>query len=176
MQLALMVGLALFTSREWSENPQRIQDPEAQRVRRLCLLTSGLIYLQAIFGAVLRYTGSFLEAHLLLAFLVAVHVVLLTVRILRSQSDQPMLVRPATLLSGLLLLQLTLGLGSYLGRFAPLGLSLSYPAVVAVTTSHVVTGALMLVTSLVLALRSYRMLETPVMLVDEKILSERVTS
>jgi len=173
---ALMVGLALFTSREWSENPQMIQDPEAQRVRRLCLLTSGLIYLQAIFGAVLRYTGSFLEAHLLLAFLVAVHVVLLTVRILRSQSDQPMLVRPATLLSGLLLLQLILGLGSYLGRFAPLGLSLSYPAVVAVTTSHVVTGALMLVTSLVLVLRSYRLLETPVMLVDEKILSERVTT
>jgi cytochrome c oxidase assembly protein subunit 15 len=173
---ALMVSLALFTSREWSESPQRIQVPEAHRVRRLCLLTSGLIYLQGIFGAVLRYTSSFLEAHLLLAFLVAVHVVLLTVRILRSQSDQPRLVRPATLLSGLLILQLALGLGSYLGRFAPLGLNLPYPAVVAVTTSHVVTGALMLVTSLVLALRAYRLLEAPVMPVDEKILSEQVTS
>jgi cytochrome c oxidase assembly protein subunit 15 len=173
---ALMVSLALFTSREWIESPPRIQVPEAQRVRRLCLLTSGLIYLQGIFGAVLRYTSSFLEAHLLLAFLVAVQVVLLTVRILRSQSDQPRLVRPATLLSGLLILQLALGLGSYLGRFAPLGLNLPYPAVVAVTTSHVVTGALMLVTSLVLALRAYRLLETPIMPVDEKILSERVTS
>jgi len=180
---ALMVSLVLFTSREWSERPQRIHVPQAHRLRRLCLLTTGLIYLQGIVGAVLRYTGALLEVHLLLAFLVVVHVVLLTVRILRSQSDQPMLVRPATLLSCLLLLQLALGLGSYLGRFAALGLALPSVAVVSITTSHVVTGALMLVTSLVLVLRSYRLLEVPGFLASEKIFparrvvgSERVTS
>ncbi len=180
---ALMVSLVLFTSREWSERPQRIQVPQAHRLRRLCLLTTGLIYLQGIVGAVLRYTGAFLEVHLLLAFLVTVHVVLLTVRILRYKLEQPRLAGPAALLGGLLLLQLALGLGSYLGRFAAPGLALPPVAVVSITTSHVVTGALMLVTSLVLALRSYRLLEVPGFLASEEIFparaaggSERVTS
>ena len=180
---ALMVSLVLFTSREWSERPQRMHVPQAHRLRRICLLTTGLIYLQGIVGAVLRYTGAFLEVHLLLAFLVAVHVVLLTVRILRYKLEQPRLAGPVALLSGLLALQLALGLGSYLGRFVALGLALPSIAVVSITTSHVVTGALMLVTSLALTLRSYRLLELPGLLEGEEIFparavggSERVTS
>ena len=48
-------------------------------LRRLCTITTALIYLQIVFGAVLRHTGERLDAHLLFAALVAVHVVLLTV-------------------------------------------------------------------------------------------------
>jgi len=170
---ALMVSLVLFTSREWSEGPQMIHVPQAHRLRRLCLLTTGLIYLQGIVGAVLRYTGAFLEVHLLLAFLVAVHVVLLTVRILRYKLEQPGIAGPAALLGGLLALQLALGLGSYLGRYVAPGLALSSVAVVSITTSHVVTGALMLVTSLALTLRSYRLLELPGLLEREEIFPAR---
>ncbi len=180
---ALMVSLVLFTSREWSVRPQRMHVPQAHRLRRICLLSTGLIYLQGIVGAVLRYTGAFLEVHLLLAFLVAVHVVLLTVRILRYKLEQPRLAGPAALLGGLLALQLALGLGSYLGRFVALGLVLPSIAVVSITTSHVVTGALMLVTSLALTLRAYRLLELPGLQEGEELFparaasgSERVTS
>ncbi|MFQ5852361.1 MAG: heme A synthase [Candidatus Binatia bacterium] len=173
---ALMVSLALFTSREWKERPQKMQMREAGRLRHLCLLTTGLIYVQGIFGAVLRYTGALLEVHLLLAFLVAVHVLLLTLRVLRTHPDRPKLARLAILLSGLLVLQLALGLGSYAGKFAPLGLALPSSAVVILTTTHVVSGALMLVTSLVLMLRTYRLPKSLSCLTGEQILWYRVSA
>ncbi len=158
---ALMVSLALFTSKEWEDRTKGIQIPKAGRLRRLCLLTTGFIYLQGMLGAVLRFTGSFLEFHVLLAFLVAVHVLLVIFRIQRFGPGQRKLVGPALLLGALLILQLALGLGSYLGKFAPLGLVLTPGAVVGLTTAHMVVGALMLATSLVLTLRCYRHLALP---------------
>lgn len=158
---ALIVSLALFTSKEWEDRTKGIQIPGAGRLRRLCLLTTGFIYLQGMLGAVLRFTGSFLEFHVLLAFLVAVHVILVIFRVQRFGPDQRKLVGPALLLGALLILQLALGLGSYLGKFAPLGLVLTPGAVVGLTTAHMVVGALMLATSLVLTLRCYRHLALP---------------
>lgn len=158
---ALIVSLALFTSNEWEDRTKGIQIPEAGHLRRLCLLTTGFIYLQGMLGAVLRFTGSFLEFHVLLAFLVAVHVILVIFRIQKFGPDQRKLVGPALLLGALLILQLALGLGSYLGKFAPLGLVLTPGAVVGLTTAHMVVGALMLATSLVLTLRCYRHLALP---------------
>ena len=54
---ALTVSLALFTSPEWRE---KIAEPPLAaygRLRRLAAVTTGLIYLQVLFGAVLRHTG-----------------------------------------------------------------------------------------------------------------------
>ncbi|MCZ6625185.1 MAG: COX15/CtaA family protein [Deltaproteobacteria bacterium] len=170
---ALMVGLVFFTSEEWRERPQKIQVPDAGRMRRLCVLTTSMIYLQGLFGAVLRYTGARLDAHLILAALVTLHVVILGVRLLKFHSDRPKLLRPVVLLSGLLILQLALGLGSYLGKFTSFGMALPSLAVVALTTTHVVTGALMLVTSLVLTLRSYRLLTLPGSLVGQELFPAR---
>lgn len=158
---ALLVSLALFTSKEWNTRPPRVQIPEAFRLQRLALLTTGFIYLQVVLGAVLRYTGFLLEAHLLVALLVAVHVLMLTFRLHRVRFVLPKLSAPALLLGTLLILQLALGLGSYAGKFAPLGWTLPAAAVVSFVTTHLVVGALMLATSLVLALRSFRLLALP---------------
>ncbi len=173
---ALTVSLVFFTSQEWKEVAEKIRLPDAGRLQRLCTLTTAMIYLQGVFGAVLRYTSTRLDAHLLFAALVALHVALLSGRILRFHSDHPKLFRPAVFLSGLLILQLTLGLGSYLAKFTPLGIALPSSGVVLLTTSHVVTGALMLVTSLVLTLRSYRLLTLPEPMVAQGFLSERVSA
>jgi cytochrome c oxidase assembly protein subunit 15 len=155
---ALTVSLVLFTSEEWRESPQVVRLSDAARIQRLCLLTTGMIYLQAIFGAVLRHTGARLDLHLLLAALVALHVVMLGARILRGGLDRRRFLRPAALLNALLWLQLALGLASYLGKFV---MTLPGLAVVVLGTSHVVTGALLLATGLVLTLRSYRHLALP---------------
>ncbi len=173
---ALTVSLVFFTSQEWKERPQKVQLADAGRMWRLCLLTTTMIYLQGLFGAVLRYTGARLDLHLLLAALVTLHVVLLGMRILRLHSDQPKLLRPVVILSGLLFLQLALGLGSYLGKFTPLGVGIPPLAVVIIRTSHVVTGALMLVTSLVLTLRSYRLIAPSESLPGQGFLSEQVSA
>lgn len=172
---ALTVSLVFFTSREWAEEPKKTERPDALRVQRLCVLTTAMIYLQGAFGAVLRYAGSGLRLHLLFAGLVALHVALLSVRIFNSHLRPKKLLVPAVLLSGLLLAQLALGLGSYLGKFTPIGSSLPALATVVLRTTHVVTGALMLVTSLVLTLRSYRLLALPHSLADQEYLAEQLS-
>jgi cytochrome c oxidase assembly protein subunit 15 len=157
---ALTVSLVLFTSPEWKQEPRKIAAPDAGAVARLCTFTTALIFVQGISGAVVRHTGTRLDLHLLLAALVALHVVLLVTRIARLHSGQPELLRPALLLVGLLVGQLALGLASYLGKFTSFA-ALPAPAVVTLTTGHVVTGALMLATSLILTLKSYRSLTQP---------------
>ncbi len=155
---ALTASLAFFTSEEGKEGIRKVEAPDADRIQRLCLLTAAVIYLQGCFGAVLRYTGARLDAHLLFAAIVSIHVILLGIRVWRFHSNQPKLLRPAAILVGLLFLQLALGLGAYLGRFTSIGMVMSPLAVEIVRTTHVVTGALMLVTSLLLTLRSFKIL------------------
>jgi heme a synthase len=152
---ALTVSLALFTSKEWREKTAEVPLADYGRLRRLAAVTTGLIYLQIMFGAVLRHTGLRLDAHLLFAALVTLHVVLLTVRIFKDHSDDRRLTRPALFLSATLLLQLLLGTLSYLGKFTTI-VRIAIDTTVFLTTTHLAVGALMLVTSLVLTLRSYR--------------------
>ena len=150
---ALAVSLALFTSEEWRENPPREEAPEAGRLRRLSLITTGLIYCQIVFGAVLRHTGELLSIHIIFAALVALHVILVGARVFKHHSQSPALLGPAGILSVLLFAQLVLGLGAYMGKFVA---ALPGPWSVVLTTSHVVVGASMLAASLILTLRSFR--------------------
>ena len=148
---ALTVSLVLFTSPEWrAQQPTPIDD--GGRLRRLALVTTVLVYIQIVFGALLRHTGELLDGHLLFAALVAIHVVLLLLRITRSHGAGLALVRPACWLGGLLLVQLSLGTAAYLGKFTTL-LPLGGGALVLTATTHLIIGALMLVTSLTIALR-----------------------
>jgi cytochrome c oxidase assembly protein subunit 15 len=152
---ALTISLALFTSVEWREKIAGAALADYGRLRRLAAVTTGLIYFQVFFGAVLRHTGLRLDAHLLFAVLVTLHVVLLAVRIFKEHTGQGRLTRPAFLLSAMLLLQLFLGTVSYLSKFTSL-VSIPIDATVFLTTTHLAVGALMLVTSLVVTLRTYR--------------------
>jgi cytochrome c oxidase assembly protein subunit 15 len=152
---ALTVSLALFTSSEWRENIAEPPLADYGRLRRLAAVTTGLIYFQVLFGAVLRHTGLRLDAHLLFAALVTLHVVLLAVRIFKEHTGEGRLARPALLLGAMLLLQLFLGTVSYLSKFTSL-ISIPIDATVFLTTTHLAVGALMLVTSLVVTLRTYR--------------------
>ncbi len=156
---ALTISLAVFTSTEWGNNFRNAPLIDGVRLRRLGAVTTAVIYVQSVFGAVLRHTGERLDAHLFFAAMVVLHVLLIWVRILRSHSDQPKLTRPARLLAILLLLQLSFGVASYFGKFTSL-LRLSLAALVVVTTTHLVIGALMLATSLVVTLRCYRFSST----------------
>jgi heme a synthase len=157
---ALTVSLGVFTSPEWREPPKGQPITDGGRLLCLCAATTGLIYVQAIFGAVLRHTGESLEWHLLFAALVTLHVLFILVRVLRAPADHPKFRRPACVLGILLLLQLMLGAGSYLGKFTSL-LGLLSGNVVLMTTTHLAAGALMLATSLWLTLRAYRVSAPP---------------
>ena len=169
---ALTVSLAIFTSAEWNRQPKDKLSIDGGRLRRLCAITTGLIYLQAIFGAVLRHTGERVDAHLFFALLVTLHVIFILIRVMKFHRDLPTLTRPACFLGGLLLLQLVLGVGSYLGKFTSM-LGLPVGTLVLFTTTHVVTGALMLATSLLLTLRAYRFSRTFRASIGQKVLTEQ---
>ena len=149
---ALTASLALFTSRSWLQKSAKIETTDISRLRNLSLITLGLIYIQFIFGAVLRHTGNRLDAHLLFAGLVTIHIFLLLRRILNSYPEHSSFVRLILLLSGLLVVQLTLGFGAYLAEFTAFGQGVPSVAGVIITTSHVAIGALMLIISVVLTL------------------------
>jgi len=171
---ALTVTLALLTSREWNQKPKKIVIPGAGALKRLCLLTTGFVYVQIIFGAMLTHSGSLLQAHLLFAALITVHVSLLAVRILRYHSDQSKLVRPVTILLGLLGAQILLGVGSYVARFTSLVIPHAPLIGLALPTTHRVTGALMLATCIVLTLRAYRLSTSPEGVASHRFVAEQV--
>jgi cytochrome c oxidase assembly protein subunit 15 len=151
---ALTIGLAIFTSASWQQATVPALN-DAGRLRRLCAITSALIYLQIVFGAVLRHTGERLDAHLLFAALVAIHVILIAMRVTRHHAGIDLLNRPALAMVILLLVQITLGGASYAAKFTTLW-PISFDAIVFITTLHLAVGALMLAASVALTLRAYR--------------------
>ena len=85
MFFALTICLVIFTSSDWQRTPvPTIGD--GGRLRRLCAVTTVLIYLQIVFGAVLRHTGERLDAHFVFAALVALHVMLVVIRVRRHHA------------------------------------------------------------------------------------------
>ena len=173
---ALTASLALFTSRRWLQTSTKIETTDAARLRNLSLITLGLIYIQFIFGAVLRHTGNRLDAHLLFAGLVTIHIFLLLRRILRNYPENPSLVRLILLLSGLLAVQLALGLGAYLAEFTAFSEGVPPAAGVIITTAHVAVGALMLVVSVVLTLDIFRFISRSEPVASRSIVSDEVSA
>ena len=153
----MTVSFVLFTSRGWLQMWQRIEDAGVSRLRRLSGITLALIYIQFIFGAILRHTGARLDAHLLFAALVTIHVFLLSGRVLRDYLAYFRLVRPVLVLSGLLAVQLVLGGAAYVAEFTAVGKVVSSSMSVIITTAHVAIGALMLVMSVVVTVIVYRL-------------------
>jgi len=153
----LLVSIAFFTAPQHDASLAEPPAADLGRLRRLCVVTTGLIYMQVVFGAILRHTGSRLDAHLLFAGLVALHVLIINMHVWRHHIEQSLLVRPVMLLAVLLMLQLSLGLGAYLVRYTAMAAMVTDFTGVSLTTSHLAVGSVMLVTCLILTLRTYHL-------------------
>jgi cytochrome c oxidase assembly protein subunit 15 len=138
-------------------------------LRGLATATTAVIFLQILIGATMRHTGAGLAipdfpwmfghvvpdhwstpivihfAHRVGALLVTVGVIASSVYVWSRRRDRPELTRPATLILALVAVQVTLGALTVLTRRD-----------VWINSFHVVCGALVLTTSLVLTLRSWR--------------------
>lgn len=171
---ALTVSLVVVTSVEWKHRPRQVVVADTGAVKRLCLLTTGFVYLQIFFGGMLTHIGDWILAHLFCAALVTFHVWRLAIRIFRPHSGQVKLAQPVTLLVGLLVLQLLLGLGSYANRFTSLEIPYAAFTRLALPTTHRITGALMLAVCIVLTLRAYRLPASRQAALSQGLLAERV--
>ncbi len=169
----LMGALTLFTSRHWSE-PETSHITDAGRLWWPSILTAAVVFVQIVFGALVTHLGIRLDAHLSLAVAIYVLTCLLAVRIWRDHSNQIRLVRPATMLCGLLVAQFFLGLGSYAGRFTEYAPALTPFFSLAFPVAHRLVAGLILVVSLVLVFRIHRMGARPAVAATAGQISGRV--
>jgi cytochrome c oxidase assembly protein subunit 15 len=162
----ITLSLALFTSPGWRTTVEPVDDPI---LRRIALTTTAMIYCQILLGATMRHIGAGLAipdfplafgqllppqwsgaiavhfAHRAGALLVTTAIVATSAHVWYHHGRRRELVRPATLLVLFVGVQITLGAFVVWSKLQPI-----------VNTAHVVNGALVLGTSIVLTLRSFR--------------------
>jgi cytochrome c oxidase assembly protein subunit 15 len=154
----LMVVMALVTARGWMEgSPVTLVEHRRPRLTTLATLAAGSVYLQLILGAAFRHSGMKLLPHIISALILTILLLWTGSRVLAEHSSVPQLRRVARLLLVLLLVQLGLGFAAYLTRVA-WGKETPQPmlSMVIATVTHVAVGALVLATSVVLAVLAYR--------------------
>lgn len=172
--LCLVVALAVCTAPGWQERPASRGEQKQPALHIVAALTAVMVYVQLILGALMRHLGAGLAipdfplafgrlvppldstavtihfGHRLGALVVALCAAWTATRILSQHRVVGRLVRPALLLVGLVLLQLTLGALTIWTRRAVLPM-----------TAHVAIGAAVLATSVVLMLRAARLTAAP---------------
>ena len=173
----LTVAIALFTSPAWIRGYGDSDEAGTRNVagvndavlRRVATTTTILIYTQILIGATMRHTGAGLAipdfplmfghvlpthwdpkiaihfAHRVGALIVTLAIIATTAHVFYHHRDRRELTRPAALILGLVALQVTLGALTVLSRRD-----------VSINSAHVVVGALVLATSLVITLRTWR--------------------
>lgn len=174
----IVVSIALFASREWlGTEPARLSESNSPSLRSLSLLSVAAILIQLILGAAFRHSGIKLLPHLLIAAVVTALLIWTSSRVLTNHAMPRAVRRPANLLLGLLLLQLCLGLASYLTR-VQWGADAAQPqlAMIVSTVSHVTVGALLLATSVVLAIESRKHLAPSSQTADDESIEKAVTA
>ena len=155
-------SLAFFTRADWNWNEPKVEDTASPSLQHLTTITTGVILIQLILGAVYRHSKEgIITPHVVGACVVTLLVGWVVSTVLMRFAKQPELLHPALLLGGLLVAQLFLGVGSYFMKMAARTAPQPLPPVVDITTAHVTVGALVLVTSLYLTYQAHRFLATP---------------
>ena len=168
--LCMIVSLAVFTSRWWKENGAVSSGAESPTGR--FVFATLLIYMQLILGSWMRHSEAALAipdfplalgriippftspeivlhySHRVMAFLIFLCISWNLFIVIRSYKDQKPLLRLSWLLFVLVFVQITLGAYTVWTKTA-----------VVFATSHVIVGATLLASSLVLTLRSYRIFQ-----------------
>jgi cytochrome c oxidase assembly protein subunit 15 len=160
------VALAVFTSRSWTSQQPTLEEKGTLPIRYVCLAATTTIFLQLILGATLRHSAAwdqYLPTDLLMAHVggaIAVTVVLASaaIMILRRHGDEAFLSRPAVLALALLTVQLMLGVAAYSTRLASPNDPQPLQPMVAITVAHVACGALVFATTILLTLRTFKIL------------------
>ena len=156
----VVTAMALFTSKGWLQDAEPIAEHGlTPSTTALTTFAAACVWVQLILGAAFRHTGIKLLPHLVGAGVVTAVLCWTVVRVLTRYGSVSQLRKPAQLILGLLMVQLGLGFASYLSRLVWM-LNAPQPTtgIVMSTVSHVAGGALLLATTVVLAIQTRRMI------------------
>jgi len=178
--LVVCVATAVVTSRYWDRGP-RVEIERARQFKRLALITTIVAFLQLVIGAYLRHLPAhwsfnvvkvLVGAHLIVAAILLAHVLWMAYQCSRNTKlwATYLIRRPALILVGLMLVQLTLGVATWVVKYAwptwlPQWSAFNSYTIEAesmlqasIVTAHVAVGSLILAVAMVLSLRSMRLM------------------
>lgn len=151
-------AIALFTGRKWVEEvPQVEQDTHSPSLLTLTMLSILVLYVQLILGGMFRHHGMSWWPHVLNAPIVAIMLTWTSIRALTQYSKIEAVRRPAIAVLGLLITQLCLGFLAFTTRvmWGRNAVQPEAPMIVS-TVAHVAVGALLLATTVILAIQVWR--------------------
>lgn len=157
----MTVLMAAFTSRSWHAVADAAESPAATGYQRTCLALTLLLIGQLVAGALQRHTANGLAVHVIGAILIVFLLGLVVMWTLGDFGARRGLALPAKVLGALIGVQVMLGIGSWMvtagmdDRFTPTLAQWLPP------TAHVVVGACMLATSVLLTANAYRLVRLP---------------
>lgn len=157
---SMTVVLALVTSPGWHRQPAPGPDPPPgvrwPSLKALCVLASAMIFVQLLMGAAFRHKGFGIIPHLIGACVVAAVVLWIMARVAAAHASEAGIFGWALAINGLLMLQLVLGAGAYWIRDITQDASQPLLSMVVLTVAHVVLGAALLASSVVLTFQTSR--------------------
>lgn len=154
----IAVAMALFTGRKWVEEVPRVEfDSRTPSLFTLTLLSIFVLYVQLVLGAMFRHHGLSWWPHVANAVTVSFVLGWTTVRALSVYSNVEAVRRSAIVMLSLVIAQLCLGFTAFLTRVAwgRNSFQPELPMVVS-TVAHVAVGALLLATTVILAIQVWR--------------------
>jgi heme a synthase len=154
----IAVLIAMFTGQRWVEELPRVEfDPRHPSLFTLALLSIFVLYVQLILGAMFRHKGLSWWPHVAHAGVVTIVLSWTAIRALTQYARIPAVKKPAVIMLCLMIAQLCLGFAAFLTRVA-WGHDALQPELPMVTSTvaHVAVGALLLATTVVLAVQVWR--------------------
>jgi len=154
----IAVAIALFTGSKWVEEVPRIQiDRQRPSLMTLTLVSIFILYVQLFFGGMFRHHGMGWLPHVMNAPIVAIILGWTGLRARAHYARIEEVRRSANLLLSLLVLQICLGYLAFETRviWGHDAVQPELPMIVS-TVAHVAVGALLLATSVVLAIQVWR--------------------
>jgi len=154
----IAVIIAVFTGRRWVEEHPRVElDTRRPSLFTLTLLSIFVLYVQLILGGMFRHRGMSWWPHVLNAVVVCIVLTWTAVRALTAYPHIEAVRRPAVLTLALMITQLCLGFAAFMTRVAwgREAVQPELPMVIS-TVAHVAFGALLLATTVILAIQVWR--------------------
>jgi cytochrome c oxidase assembly protein subunit 15 len=153
----IAVAIAVATGQRWVEEPPRVEiDQRRPSLFTLTLLSIFVLYAQLILGAMFRHKGLSWWPHVVHAGVVAIVLSWTAIRAISVYPQIDAVRRPAIMMLSLMVTQLCLGFLAFITRVMWGHDAASELPMVISTVVHVAVGALLLATTVILAIQVWR--------------------
>lgn len=150
------VAIAIFTSPSWKRGPAIVEDSGWPSMRALSFSVPVFVLVQLALGAGYRHRAFTVMPHIVGAIFVTGFLITVAVFVLAQFGSHSILSRTAWALMGITIVQMVLGIVTYLARLSGAESAVPSLSTVVLTILHVATGALTMACAVALAIQVRR--------------------